>query len=129
MAMPKQIDQNDIRNGRYRSADFAPPLWQIPPAFLNTANAWGQVASELMWAGSKAVLSATPRAGISAEAAMLHIGAVLLAIDMTVEHREAAAAYLMSEWFEAVATATTRASHARQPAASGAIDESTATMF
>ena len=108
---PKPITQEQVRNGQYRSADFAPPLWQIPSRFTSTPDAWGHVASTLMWAGSSAILSAVPRPSIDRDQALLHVGAVLLAIDLTVEHREAAAAYLLSEWFESIATANAYASH------------------
>ena len=111
---PKKISTEEIRNGRYKSAEFAVPLWQIPGEFSRPDNDWGAVASTLMWSGSSAIVRAAPKAGVDRDAALLHVGAVLLAIDMTVEHKEASAAYLLSEWFEEVSTATITASHRRK---------------
>lgn len=112
---PKPITQEEVRTGRYRSTDFAPALWQIPASITTVENPWSNVAASLMWGGSAAMLSALPKPGIDQERALLHVGAVLLAVDLTVEHREAAAAYLLSEWFESIATADAYASHLGRP--------------
>lgn len=121
---PKPITQEQVRNGSYRSTEFAPPLWQIPSRFTAAPDAWGDVASTLMWAGSSAILSAVPKPGIDREQALLHVGAVLLAVDLAVEHREAAAAYLLSEWFDSISTANAYASQ-RAPVAQPPGDAST----
>mgnify|MGYP001076967175 CR=1 FL=1 len=112
---PKPITQEEVRTGRYRSTDFAPALWQIPASITTVENPWSNVAASLMWGGSAAILSALPKAGIDKERALLHVGAVLLAVDLTVEHREAAAAFLLSEWFESISTADAYASHLGRP--------------
>lgn len=103
---PKKITTEDIRNGNYKSVDFAPQMWQIPDEFKRTGDTWTAVASDLMWLGAAVVQRATPKPNIDRDQALLHIGAVLHAIDITVEHREAAAGYLLNQWFDRIETAT-----------------------
>lgn len=98
---PIPVTQEQIRLGSYASREFAPPLWQIPREFVVQC-AWSNVASHLMWMGSSSIVSAIPRPGINRDQALLHVGAVLHAVDMSVEHREAAAAYLLANWFDAI---------------------------
>lgn len=99
ISVPQKITSEQIRNGQYNSRLFAPALWEIPSSYSQTGNPWTAVASQIMWGGSAAVLSAVPKAGIDLCEALLHVGAVLNAVDMTVEHRELAAGYLLDEWF------------------------------
>lgn len=101
---PKSISTDDIRNGNYASADFAPKVWEIPESFRRVAVPWTGVASDMMWLGSGVVLRAEPKVGINRDQALLHVGAVLHAIDMSVEDRELAAGYLLSEWFDHIET-------------------------
>ena len=96
---PQMITSEQIRNGQYNSRSFAPALWEIPAPYSQIGNPWTAVASQIMWGGSAAVLNAVPKVGIDLTAALLHVGAVLNAVDMTVEHREVAAGYLLEEWF------------------------------
>jgi len=98
---PLPITQEQIRLGSYNSREFAPPQWQIPREFLRGGE-WSNVASHLMWTGSSAVLRAHAKPGINRDQALLHIGAVLHAVDMSVEHREAAAASLLATWFDSI---------------------------
>lgn len=97
--LPIPVTLEQIRLGHYEAREFAPALWEIPAEFRRPENAWSQVASQLMWMGAGAVVRADPRPGIDRARALLHIGAVLHAITLTVEHREAAAAYLLDSWF------------------------------
>lgn len=101
---PRQIAALDVYRGRYSSRDFMVDRSQIPAAFDVADNPWTAVASTLMWLGSDCLISCTPRAGINAQAALLHVGAVLLAVDFSVEVREGVAGYLLCQWFESIET-------------------------
>ena len=99
MLNPIAIDSTAIVNGRYDVRAFAPARWEIPTDFTQPGNPWAVAASNLMWLGSGAVLRAEPKAGIDTTQALLHVGAVLHAVGLPVDHRESAAAFLLSEWF------------------------------
>jgi hypothetical protein len=98
---PLPISLDQIRQGSYNAREFAPALWEIPREFVGPG-AWHAVASGLMWSGSTAIQRAHAKPGITREAALLHVGAVLHAQELSIDHREAAAAYLLANWFDTV---------------------------
>lgn len=98
---PLPITRDQIRRGGYNAREFAPAQWQIPREFVGSGP-WHAVASNLMWAGSSAIMRAHAKPGIDREQALMHVGAVLHAADLSVDHREAAAAFLLATWFDTV---------------------------
>lgn len=99
MLTPIAIDTQTLARGCYDAKSFLPTRSEIPNEFSDAGNPWAVAASNLMWLGSEAVTRAEPRPGIEVASALLHVGAVLHAVRLPVDYREAAAAYLLSQWF------------------------------
>lgn len=102
MHSPIAIDFPTIVKGHYDARTFSPARWEIPAEFTQPGNAWAVAASHLMWLGAGAVTRAEPKPGVDTEEALLHVAAVLHARNLPIEHREAAAAYLLSGWFNCI---------------------------
>lgn len=78
-----------------------PPMAQIPREFHNGQMKWNQLACDWFFYGIR-LESATPKAGIDVVLAWRHLGAIQRSFTPKHEHKEAAVAYLLSEWFEDV---------------------------
>ena len=76
-----------------------PKMGEIPDEFKYGHNKWCKFVSTWFFQGIQKGFEATPKEGVDRKLALRHIGAILSSWDPKHEHKEAAAAYLMSEYF------------------------------
>ena len=60
---------------------------------------WNQLQRDWFYHGL-ASLDLTPRQGVDAQKALRHLSAIQKSFESKHEHKEAAVAYLLSQWFE-----------------------------
>ena len=75
-----------------------PKYAYIPDEFKRGNNKWNRLAREWFFVGVKA-LNITPKPGIDKTTALRHIKTIIGSFEPKHEHKEAACAYLMSQWF------------------------------
>lgn len=80
-----------------------PPYAEIPAEFKNDRTVWNRLVSDWFFCGVKN-LTLTPKDGIDKDKALRHIKTVMGSFEPKHEHKEAACAYLLSQWFEGGAT-------------------------
>lgn len=80
-----------------------PPMSEIPEEFTewNRNNKWQKLIGDWFYSGLE-IKALMPKEGIDPKKAMRHVGAILGSFEPKHEHKEAAAAYLMSLWFDDV---------------------------
>ena len=78
-----------------------PDKADIPEDITRRRSKWCQVASDWFFRGLKNA-KWTPKEGIDPNKALRHIGTILGSWEPKHEDKEAAVAYLLSEWFEDV---------------------------
>ena len=78
-----------------------PDKSDIPDEITNGRSKWCQVTSDWFFSGLHNV-KWTPKEGIDQVKALRHIKAILGSFEPQHEDKEAAVAYLLSEWFEDV---------------------------
>jgi hypothetical protein len=78
-----------------------PAMKDIPEEFKNypAKNKWCRLFNDWFFSGVKN-LKMVPKAGVDAPKAMRHIKTILGSFEPQHEHKEAAVAFLLSEWFE-----------------------------
>lgn len=78
-----------------------PKYEDIPKEFrnLNNHTKWNKLVSDWFFLGLKK-LEIKPKEGVDQKKAMRHLGAIMRSFQPKHEHKEAAVAFLMSEWFE-----------------------------
>ncbi len=77
-----------------------PDYLDIPSEFKNTSNQWNQIFWKMFFKGFDTEYL-TPKEGVDKKAALRHINAIMRSYEPSHEHKEAAVAFLLSEWFEA----------------------------
>lgn len=77
--------------------DLMPSYESIPRDFRRKSP-WAKLASDWFFRGLNGEFKAKP--GIDKERAIAHLDAILRSFRPAHEHKEAAVAWLMSEWFE-----------------------------
>lgn len=81
--------------------DHLPPMSDIPEKFKGDSpqNAF---VSKWFFLGLRPedVATLIPKAGVDKQKALIAIGAIMRSFDPPHEHKEAGAAFLLSEWFE-----------------------------
>jgi hypothetical protein len=83
-------------------SDLMPPMKSIPEEFLRrSTNKWSQLFNDWFYRGIRN-LKLTPKENIEINVALRHIKAIMGSFEPKHEHKEAAVAFLMSEWFEDV---------------------------
>lgn len=84
--------------------DWIPPRDQIPDEFrfMRGNSEWNEIASSWFYNGLPANVKFYARDGIDPGKAILAIGALLRSFQPKHEHKEEAAAYLLSLWFKRV---------------------------
>ena len=75
-----------------------PTYADIPDEFKRGNTTWNRLVSEWFFFGIKA-LNVTPKPWIDKTNALRHIRAIIGSFEPKHEHKEAACAYLMSQWF------------------------------
>ena len=80
--------------------DHMPLMEDIPEEF-DKSERWGRFVSDWFFFGI-AEKTMQPKDGIEEDVALRHIGMILGSFAPKHEHKEAAAAYLLSLWFEGV---------------------------
>ncbi len=83
-----------------RAMDFMPKMEDIPESFTNQEK-WSKVTGHWFFCGLKNA-KWTPKAGVDQGKALAAVKAVLGSFAPKHEHKEAAVAYMLSEWFEDV---------------------------
>jgi len=79
-----------------------PPQSDIPDEFrfsIPAKNKWNRLFNDWFFLGLTS-LELTPKEGVDQDKALRHIRAVMGSYEPKHEHKEAAVAYLFSEWFE-----------------------------
>jgi hypothetical protein len=94
--LPKDVSDLDIAFGGING--LMPAMDSIPKEFHR--GAWSnKLFSDWFYAGLKS-LELTPKEGIDKTKAMRHIRAIMGSFEPKHEHKEAAVAYLLDQWFE-----------------------------
>ena len=78
-----------------------PPAEKIPEEFcdLNRTTKWNKLFGDMFYKGTKG-LKLYPKEGIDPETAFRHIRTIMGSFEPKHEYKEAACAFLLSEWFE-----------------------------
>ena len=75
-----------------------PAQADIPDEFRRHSNRWNRLFSDWFFLGLES-LELTPKEGVDKAKALRHIRAVMGSFEPKHEHKEAAVAYLLNEWF------------------------------
>ena len=87
----------------YGSIKHLPLMEEIPDEFKEyNGTVWNKIISRWFFSGLPDATVFYPKESIVAENAIAAIGAILVSFAPKHEHKEAGAAYLLSEWFEKV---------------------------
>lgn len=81
--------------------ELMPEYQDIPDDFKHMSNPWVQVFSRWFFSGVKKELFVA-KPGIDREQALRHINTIIGSFEPKHEHKEAAVAYLMAQWFEPI---------------------------
>lgn len=84
--------------------DLMPPYSGIPEEFKNQnrPTKWNKVVSQWFFSGLPSGTEFVPLEGVSKQDAMRHLATIMRSWEPQHEHKEAACAYLMSQWFKDV---------------------------
>jgi len=75
-----------------------PPMEAIPREFQNGHTVWNRLMTDWFCVGLKD-LKLTPKEGVDTQRALRHLKAIIGSFEPSHEHKEAAVAYLLSQWF------------------------------
>lgn len=75
-----------------------PAMEAIPDEFKRRNTEWNKLVSAWFFCGLKS-LELTPKEGVDQSKALLHVKAIMVSFEPKHEHKEAACAYLLSQWF------------------------------
>ena len=76
-----------------------PRMSDIPKEFHDGKTPWNKLVGQWFFLGLSK-LELVPREGVDANKALRHIRAIMGSFEPKHEHKEAACAYLLSQWFE-----------------------------
>lgn len=79
-----------------------PAYADIPADFCRMSNKWNRIFRRWFASGLSEKAEFVPKPGVDAAKALRHIGAVMRSYEPQHEHKEAAVAFLLSEWFDDV---------------------------
>lgn len=82
-----------------RTEHLMPKYEDIPDDFKCGNTKWNKIFANWFFCGIK-IINAVPKKGIDKDKAMRHLRAVVGSYQPKHEHKEAAVAYLLSEWFD-----------------------------
>jgi hypothetical protein len=77
-----------------------PRYEDIPEEFKSSSNKWCGIASRWFFKGLPKTTVFKPKEGVDTNKALRHLGAIQGSFEPKHEHKEAAVAYLMSQWFD-----------------------------
>lgn len=83
-----------------------PPYESIPDEFKNGRTKQNEIVARWFFSGLPGGTKFVPKEGIDAAAALNHIKTILRSYEPKHEHKEAACAYLLDQWFEDVVIPT-----------------------
>jgi len=96
---PVELSDVDVTFG-VNALTIMPCMNEIPREYHMMSNTkWNKLVSDWFFFGVKN-LKVTPKKGIDKDKAIKHLRCIIGSFEPAQEHKEAAAAYLMSEWFE-----------------------------
>ena len=97
-----EVNKMDVVFG-CNALNIMPKYEDIPDEFKNhnKPTKWNQLITEWFFCGLSK-LKATPKEGVDEKKALAHIRSIFGSFEPKHEHKEAAAAFLMSEWFDDV---------------------------
>lgn len=99
LAIP-DVTKVDTVFGGDKALEIMPKWEDIPKDYPNRMK-WKQVMSDWFFRGMKNA-KWTPKAGVKTSKALAAVATVLRSFAPEHEHKEAAVAYMLSEWFEDV---------------------------
>jgi len=82
-----------------KAMSLMPKYKDIPDDFKHGRTKWNNLFSDWFFCGL-ASLKLTPKKGVDQKKALAHIKVIIGSFEPPHEHKEAGAAYLLSEWFE-----------------------------
>lgn len=82
----------------FGSIDHIPAWNDIPKEFKHGKTQWNDLFNEIFFKGATN-LKLAPKQGVDTHKAMAAISSIMRSWDPKHEHKEAACAYLFSEWF------------------------------
>lgn len=92
----------DIDNSTFAFAgsvlSLMPAEDEIPAEFKNLSNKWNRIFNHLYFKNALSV-KFSPKAGVDEIKALRQIRAIMRSYEPSHEHKEAAVAFLLSEWF------------------------------
>jgi hypothetical protein len=94
---PHDIDDATAAFPALVTGTLLPPMSEIPKEFTSRRSEWCNIVSGLFFRGGQLP---KVKPGIDAMAAKRHLQAVLGSFEPAHEHKEAGAAWLMSQWYE-----------------------------
>ena len=97
---PKKVSKSALTFGDV--AGLMPNIYSIPDEFsnFNSTNKWVKWQADWFFHGLEKY--PTPKEGIDIDMAMRHLAAIQRSFEPKHEHKQAAVAYLASQWFEEV---------------------------
>lgn len=75
------------------------PMEKIPEEFKSSFNKWARIASRWFFNGLPGGTEFVPKDGVDVHKAMMAIRCALSSFEPKHQHKEAAVAYMLSEWF------------------------------
>jgi len=95
----KDVTNTDRAFGSAADAELMPSMEAIPREFhMTSGNAWVALMEDWFFVGLKS-LKTEPKDGVDTDKAMRHISTVMRSFSSAHEHKTAAVAFLLSEWF------------------------------
>lgn len=92
----------DLTGAGFGNIAHLPSMDQIPKEFQNHNNKWVHLVSTWFFMGLPKGTEFIPKEGVDTNAALRAIKVVIASFAPSHEHKEAGAAYLLSEWFQDV---------------------------
>jgi len=80
-------------------AQYTPAYSSIPDEYKHGYTVWNKLFNDWFFKGIQH-LKLTPKDGVNKLEATTHIAAIMRSWELKHEHKEAAVAYLLSQWFE-----------------------------
>ena len=98
----REVPKLDGIDMSFGNVKHLPPMKEIPDEFQNHSNKYCRFVSSWFFGGktTEDMQCLVAREGVDRRAAIIAIKSVLTSFEPQHEHKEAGAAYLLSEWFE-----------------------------
>ena len=96
---PQDVSENVYYNYRAVVTHLVPPREEIPNEFFKNNNTWSQFVSTLFFEGGS-FADLIEHKGIDRKKALRHINTVLQNMALEHNYKIAAAAFLLSSWFD-----------------------------